>query len=303
MPLPGDLPQPIIYGPDRPDLTLIMRDGRQRTESRTNQNLYLRDADLKDGTYSMGQFLADRPECGRQHSFEGCPMVRQVEQASDVMSETSRYPEVFPDPPDYAACSGLRMLSGYCGSQAERLFMRLYCLSSPVEGEPAYRRAIRELEADYQTHLTGDTVRPDDLDEAEVGRAFGVDIEADLAARSRLAFPALIPQVWLNFLPPTNRTVGETERLEREPQRVDFLMLSQGRKCVIEIDDPGHYATYDETTRSYSVSEERYTRNLREERSLRMHGFEIFRFSNHEVLNTPVEDFRGLIKHLPGMPS
>ena len=107
----ADIPQPIIYGPDRPDLTLVMHQGQPRPQSRTNQNLYLGSGDFtEDGTYAMGRLLVDRPECAEKHGLEGCPMVLRSGADGDEL----------PHPPEYALCPGLETLKGYCGSQAGR---------------------------------------------------------------------------------------------------------------------------------------------------------------------------------------
>ena len=47
--------------------------------------------------------------------------------------------------------------------------------------------------------------------------------------------------------------------------------------------------------RRYNVSEERYTRNLRIERSLRRQGWQIHRFSNYEINNAEPDDFKKLV--------
>lgn len=100
-----------------------------------------------------------------------------------------------------------------------------------------------------------------------------------------LRYPALIPQVWLNFI--WDRSLGafdpEREYLDENPSRVDFIMLADGAKHVIEIDDPGHYATFKDG--KYTVNEEQYTKNLRIERRLRWDGWVVHRFSRWEILN------------------
>jgi hypothetical protein len=60
----------------------------------------------------------------------------------------------------------------------------------------------------------------------------------------------------------------------------------------------GHYADYDEARRRYEVSERRYTKNLRIERSLRANGWDIFRFSNVEIREVAPEQFRSLTSHV-----
>jgi very-short-patch-repair endonuclease len=115
-----------------------------------------------------------------------------------------------------------------------------------------------------------------------------------------MSFPALIPEVWLNYLGP-QKSADDEIHLSENPSRVDFVMIAEGKKCVIEIDGKSHYADYDEEARRWSVSERRYTRNLRIERSLRNQGWEIFRFSDLEVNACTDAQFPRLVEHLPGM--
>jgi hypothetical protein len=247
----------------------------QRPVSRTNQNLFLEPSDFDErGTYGMGTFLGTRNECREEHR-EGCPMVLASETWMDDDYPRSRTWPV--EPPDPSKCPGLVTLKGYCGgSRAQRTFFRHYCRTAPIE-------PISEMEWQGMVEYSGAVA---DFDEAVL--------------RRRLTYPALIPEVWLNVIPPGNRTLAEEKHLSRNPQRVDFLMLARGRKCVIEIDGPSHYADYDEETRTYAISERRYTLNLRIERSLREQGFEIYRFSNLEVEETPIEAFPELISELSG---
>jgi len=114
------------------------------------------------------------------------------------------------------------------------------------------------------------------------------------------SFPALVPEVWLNAVGP-DRTVEDEKHLGENPQRVDFVMLANGKKCVIEIDGPsGHYADYDEITHTYSVNESLYAKNLKIERSLRRQGWEIHRFANVEVNGVGNDEFTALVGYLPG---
>ncbi|GAH99914.1 unnamed protein product, partial [marine sediment metagenome] len=75
----------------------------------------------------------------------------------------------------------------------------------------------------------------------------------------------------------------EREHLDENPSRVDFIMLTDGQKYVIEIDDPSHYATFKEG--KYTVNEEQYTKNLRIDRRLKWDGWIVHRFSRWEILN------------------
>ncbi|MDP2936577.1 MAG: hypothetical protein Q8O86_08820 [Dehalococcoidia bacterium] len=126
-------------------------------------------------------------------------------------------------------------------------------------GEPAYRRGARPL----------------------IGRLV-----------RQLSLPALIPQVWLAYVydPYVNPKDVEKTVLRDMPSRVDFLLVKDGERHIVEIDDPSHYAIFDEETRRWEVDEERYTRNLRIEGGLKRQKWFVHRFSNSEVLRSdPME--------------
>jgi very-short-patch-repair endonuclease len=88
--------------------------------------------------------------------------------------------------------------------------------------------------------------------------------------------------VWLNVIG-SDRTLEDADHLAENPQRVDFALFAEGEKAVVEIDGRSHYAAYDVVTKTYSINEERYAKNLAIERSLRRQGWDIHRFSNLEV--------------------
>src|SRR5262245_2420675 len=101
-------------------------------------------------------------------------------------------------------------------------------------------------------------------------------------------FPALIPQVWLNWLHAAPE--GVLSALDQNPSRVDFVAFSNGERHAIEIDGPSHYADFDETSRTYSVNEKEYARNLKIERSLRSEEWVVTRIGRHEVREAMAED-------------
>lgn len=92
------------------------------------------------------------------------------------------------------------------------------------------------------------------------------------------AMPALIPQVYLHYDPYTLRELaaGPGQTLAR--QRMDFLLLLPNRaRVVIEVDGKQHYA---DGTRA---DPERYGEMVREDRKLRLAGYEVYRFGAHEL--------------------
>jgi very-short-patch-repair endonuclease len=90
------------------------------------------------------------------------------------------------------------------------------------------------------------------------------------------SLPALIPQVYLHYDPLTARELGGLQRLLR--QRMDFLMLLPHRvRIVFEVDGKQHYSERD------VASPARYAEMVREDRDLRLRGYEIFRFGAIEL--------------------
>jgi len=91
--------------------------------------------------------------------------------------------------------------------------------------------------------------------------------------------PALIPQVYLHYDPYTRR-----ERMGPGPlprQRMDFLLLLPHRqRIVIEVDGMQHYADEDKV-----ADPARYAQMVREDRALRLAGYEVYRFSVRELMD------------------
>ncbi len=91
--------------------------------------------------------------------------------------------------------------------------------------------------------------------------------------------PALIPQVYLHYNPYTRK---ELESLapgaEVRRQRMDFLMLPNQRlRLVIEVDGKQHYADGDR------ASPQLYAKMAREDRGIRLAGYEVFRLGASEL--------------------
>ncbi|SDK87064.1 hypothetical protein SAMN04488074_107341 [Lentzea albidocapillata subsp. violacea] len=90
--------------------------------------------------------------------------------------------------------------------------------------------------------------------------------------------PALVPQVYVHYDPYTKRQLGNRSgQLKR--QRMDFLMLlSQRSRVVLEVDGQQHCATADG-----AADPVRYAEMAAEDRSLRLAGYEVYRFGAHEL--------------------
>ena len=97
------------------------------------------------------------------------------------------------------------------------------------------------------------------------------------AGKRHFDLPALIPQVYLHDDPYTRRERGAPGPLPR--QRMDFLLLLPDRKrVVIEADGRQHYADDDG-----KASPGRYAEMVREDRALRLAGYEVYRFGVKEL--------------------
>jgi hypothetical protein len=101
---------------------------------------------------------------------------------------------------------------------------------------------------------------------------------ADIYGRpDGMDLPAVIPQVYLHYDPYTQRERAAPGPLAR--QRMDFLLLLPGRqRVVIEVDGRQHYA--DENGRASTA---RYAEMVREDRSLRLAGYDVYRFGGKEL--------------------
>lgn len=101
--------------------------------------------------------------------------------------------------------------------------------------------------------------------------------------------PALLPQVFLHYDPYTKRQRGDEQLLAR--QRMDFLlMLKHGVRVVIEIDGRHHYAT--EHDKDLWVADaQRYAEMAREDRKLRLSGYEVYRFGGAEFTDVSMDSW------------
>jgi hypothetical protein len=90
--------------------------------------------------------------------------------------------------------------------------------------------------------------------------------------------PALVPQVYLHYDPYTFKARGDPGPLAR--QRMDFLLLlSSGRRVVLEIDGKQHYSDGNQS------SPRLYAAMMAEDRRLKLTGYEVFRFGGQEFVD------------------
>lgn len=101
--------------------------------------------------------------------------------------------------------------------------------------------------------------------------------------------PALIPQVWVNWIHYDAKDKHRAVRVKQEAFRVDFMLRSNdlGGFVVIEIDGSSHFGgrsfVGQDGKRMFEASMEAYTLHLRKDRWLRKQGWNVIRLSNLEV--------------------
>lgn len=286
--MPKNLPQPIVYGPDFPQFKMLMRHGRQTFESRKNQNLFLTKDDFDErGTFTMAAFVR---KFGSWR--DALPLIF----TNAWLDDDGRFMdwELFTDEPRWEDSSAISTLLGYCDTEPQRQFFLQFCKAQYSTGlGDAWDE--RHAAMRHESEQRGARL----MMEAELLGGWENVIEHFLLDEL-LDFPALIPEVWLNYVG-YDKTEQDEAHLSKNPQRVDFVMVGAGRKCVIEIDGPSHYADYIDG--SYVVSQVRYAKNLAIERSLRRQGWEIHRFANIEVEQAVASgsaEFCDLASDLPG---
>lgn len=101
--------------------------------------------------------------------------------------------------------------------------------------------------------------------------------------------PALIPQTWVNWLHYSPQDPQRANRAKNQPFRVDFTMYWENRKIIVEIDGSSHFSEIidiDDSGRiRYEPSMGKYTEHLRKDRWLRSKGWEVWRFSETEIVD------------------
>ncbi|WP_329096697.1 hypothetical protein [Streptomyces sp. NBC_01439] len=94
--------------------------------------------------------------------------------------------------------------------------------------------------------------------------------------------PALLPQVYLHYDPLAKHQ--RSRRVEGKVlarQRMDFLMLAPGgRRYVLELDGKDHYS------RDGKPAPDLYVDMVREDRRLRLQGYEVYRFGGAEFVDS-----------------
>lgn len=115
------------------------------------------------------------------------------------------------------------------------------------------------------------------------------------------SYPALIPQVWVNWIHYDPKDDERAKKAQKQPFRVDFLMMASklgAVPVVFEIDGPSHFGAFDTQPQ---VAIDKYTAHLQKDRWLRKQGWNVVRVSNAEVQECmTLNDFREFFSDISG---
>lgn len=95
--------------------------------------------------------------------------------------------------------------------------------------------------------------------------------------------PALLPQVYLHYDPKTIQELYGEKRTSY--QRMDFLMLINSHRIILEVDDIKHYS--DDNGKG---SPTKYAEMVAYDRKMRFHNYEIYRIGGYELIQENYED-------------
>jgi hypothetical protein len=278
---PPPHPSTIIYGTKKPELRLRSSGETQSYFCLNNHNLPLSPSDFNEGTFEAGMFLERlhqefcRPGLG---SDQPCPALVETWK---IGTENKGLASVeMRAIPSWELCAGIQTLLNVADTSEERAFLLAY-LDDKWSDESKWRDG---LVSDWNARW------------GQVENGWGKTIRRakfESMLWATLRFPALIPQVWLNWLHAAPEAV--IRDLDRNPSRVDFVAFWRGTRHVIEIDGPSHYADWNGS--GYKVDERAYARNLKIERSLRKQLWEVTRIGRIEVVDAvSTEDFEQFLK-------
>ena len=264
-------PPTIIYGHAPPNIRLRWQDGTQKYFCLNNGNLHLTETQFDEGTYEAGTFLGAlcREHCVPSRKNNRLPCPAFVKACKGIPDESGALATVeMRAVPDWERCPGVARVLEMAQTDEERFFLLAY-LEDKYGDESAWRD---ELIGQWNENWR--------LVPNEWGR-MSRRSKFDQVLWWTVRFPALIPQVWLNWLHAAPEEV--LGALDDNPSRVDFVAFWHGERHAIEIDGPSHYADFDEVARTYKVNERAYARNLKIERSLRAEEWVVTRIGRSEV--------------------
>lgn len=309
-------PSPIILGKKRPSLRFENIGTNRVTYSISNHNLFFEPHHFdKDGTLPISSLLGARassygvaenyqlPACNDcLWGNKVCPMlvkgVHHTPYSPDLAAKDALrvYHLELWDSPQLDKCPCLSALLNEVQSEAEDILFRTHYEMAITGVDSGHGKHGEVLEVMYTKHQNYRTF----VSEWEKQQSL---LPADHRSPGRitaailrsLSTPALLPQYWVHWTyDPTVPPADKHPTTVDIPSRVDFVLFFKGDRHIVEIDDPSHYARFDDIKKQYIADEVRYTTNLRIERNLRSQGWEIHRLSNWEVLNELSDAYTGL---------
>jgi hypothetical protein len=275
MPRPRDV-DTIFFGSNPPKHRFVTRNGEMAWYDVNNETLHLTPDDLTWGTYTVGGLLhtmcARYCSPKRERHTQPCPAFV----ASHHVGTTSQQLATVElrDLPAWEECEGVLRLLDACDTDYERAFLLAY-INDGYSDELDWREG---LVSSWNEHWS------------QVGTGgFGRRVKFDAMIWRTLRYPALIPQVWLNWVSGAPDQLHR--RIDTSPSRVDFVAYHNHDRHIVEIDGPTHWAQHD--GRGYVPDEKAYRRTLVLQRSLRKEGWCITPIARLEVQEAieAVEDF------------
>jgi very-short-patch-repair endonuclease len=93
--------------------------------------------------------------------------------------------------------------------------------------------------------------------------------------------PALVPQVWIKWDNQSAKSLNRMGYDADSPYRVDFVIFWNNKMYIILLDGIQHYAN--KVNGRWDADEQTYAARLKEDRLLRLQGWEVFRVGNWEI--------------------
>lgn len=264
-----EYPKTIFYGTKPLEIRLRSEGSEQTFFCLNNRTLHLTEKHFLRETYPAGSFLGQlcREFCEpTRDPMMPCPAFVQSYKVGKDEYKGLASVELHPIP-QFEACAGVEKLLGTIEMTDEEKFFWLQYHEDKYADESKWRDGLVEgWNAGWY----------------ELPEGWGPKSRRgkfDRAMWWTLRYPALIPQVWLNWLHMASEQ--DQRRLDENPSRVDFMAFVDGARHVIEIDGPSHYADWDGST--YRVDEREYAKNLKIARSLQRQGWVLTRYGRIEV--------------------